>query len=112
MVEIEKKTVKISPFFDSDIIDVFSYGEETFGYSAAKIFIGEIYNYVWNLDSMYLMHVECRFLRTKQKMYRNIILGSYLIIYRITKTDIEVLRILSAHRSISKIKKTKSIKIL
>lgn len=111
MVEDEKKTVKVSRYFDSDIIDVFSYGEETFGYSAAKIFIGDIYNHVWNLDSMYLVHPECRHLPTKSKMYRNIILGSYLILYRITGSNVEVLRILSSYRSVSKTKAVRSIRI-
>ena len=111
MVENEKKPVKISRYFDSDIIDVFSYGEDTFGYSAAKIFIGDIYNRIWNLDNMYFMHPECRYLTTKSKMYRNIILGSYLIIYRITDSDVEVLRIMSSFRAINKIKAVRKIRI-
>ena len=104
MVEIEKKEVALSEVFDKDLIQVFEYGEETFGFTAAKIFIGEIYNYVWNLDSMYLSHPECRFLKTKNKIYRNIILGSYIIIYRITPARVEVLRIFNSRISIRKIR--------
>lgn len=53
MVEFERKKVKVSKQYDIDIRNIFEYGEETFGYSAAKIFIGDIYNFVWSLDNMY-----------------------------------------------------------
>ena len=75
-----------------------------FGSIAAKSFIADIYSRIWSLDLMYMLHVECRHLPTKDKRYRNIILGSYLIIYRITTESIEVLRIIHARSSIKKIK--------
>ena len=111
MAEIEKKIIKVSKQFDVDIANIFEYGEETFGYTAAKIFIGEIYNHVWNLDSMYLGYPECKHLPTKSRIYRNIILGSYLIIYRITSKQIEVLKAISSRKSITKIRGARSIKI-
>ncbi len=111
MVEIEKKEVVLSAIFDKDLTQVFDYGEETFGFSAAKIFVGEIYNYVWNLDSMYLVHPECRFLLTKGKLYRNIILGSYIIIYRITPKRTEVLRVINSRISVKKIRTTRRVKL-
>ncbi len=111
MAEVEKKAVKVSKRFDVDIALIFEYGEETFGYTAAKIFIGEIYNYVWNLDSMYLNYPECRHLPTKSHIYRNVILGSYLIIYRITPKQIEVLNVINSRMSITKIRGARSIKL-
>ena len=111
MDELEKKQVRVSKQFDVDIANIFEYGEETFGYNAARIFIGEIYNFVWGLDSMYLSHPECRHIPTKSHMYRNIILGSYLIIYRITAERIEVLKAISSRMSISRIRITRKIKV-
>ena len=111
MAEIEKKSVKVSKQFDVDIANIFVYGEDTFGYTAAKIFIGEIYNFVWNLDNMYLSYPECKYLPTKSQMYRNIILGSYLIIYRISSERIEVLKAISSRMSITKIRGARSIKL-
>jgi len=110
MAEIERKEVIISEQFDLDIISLYSYGEEVFGTTAARSFIADIYNQVLNLDGTYLIHLECRHLTTVNKRYRNIILGSYLIIYRITSKNIEVLRILHAHSSIRRIKKSRQIK--
>jgi plasmid stabilization system protein ParE len=111
MVEIESKEVRISAQFDLDIISVYSFGEAMFGQSAAKSFVADIYSKVWSLDSNYLLHVECRHLVTKDKRYRNIILGSYLIIYKINNKTIDVLRILHAHSSIKNIKRSRQIRI-
>jgi toxin ParE1/3/4 len=110
MAEIERKEVKVAKQFDHDIISLYTFGEEVFGAIAAKSFIADIYSRVWSLDSMYLLHLECRHLPTNDKRYRNIILGSYLIIYRITAERIEVLRILHSHSSIRKIKTSRQIK--
>lgn len=109
MADFKRKEVKISAQFDLDIIGLYSYGEEVFGAIAAKSFIADIYSRIWSLDLMYLLHVECRHLPTKDKRYRNIILGSYLIIYRITTDSIEVLRILHSRSSIKKIKTSRKI---
>jgi toxin ParE1/3/4 len=107
MVEVERKEVTISNQFNLDIISLYTFGEEVFGAIAAKSFIADIYSRVWSLDSMYLLHVECRHLPTIDKRYRNIILGSYLIIYKITAENVHVLRILHAHSSIKKIRDTR-----
>lgn len=110
MDEIERKEVRISEQFDLDIISLYTFGEEVFESIAAQSFIADIYSRVWSLDKMYFLHAECRHLKTKDKRYHNIILGSYLIIYRITSEHIEVLRILHSHSSIRTIKTSRQIK--
>ena len=110
MVEIERKEVKIAKQFELDINSLYTFGEEAFGAIDAKSFVADIYSRVWSLDNMYLLHVECRHLPTIDKRYRNIILGSYLIIYRIKTECVEVLRILHSHSSIRKIRTTRRIK--
>lgn len=113
MATDKRKKVVISTEFQIDIKAVFEYGEETFGFNAAKTFIAEIYMHVWNLDGQYLMFPEVRFLSTKNKKYRNIILGSYLIVYRIEKEWVEVLRIFHSSQcipqNISSVKRIKPI---
>lgn len=113
MAAIERKQVVLSTEFQLDIKAVFEYGEETFGFNAAKTFISEIYMLVWNLDYQYLMFPEVRFLTTKNKKYRNIILGSYLIIYRIELERVEILRIFHSSQCIPRnITPVKRIKLL
>ena len=111
MAEIERKEVIISEQFDLDIISLYSYGEEVFGTTAARSFIADIYNQVLNLDGTYLIHLECRHLTTVNKRYRNIILGKYLIIYRVRVNKIEVLRALHGSQNPKTIKAIKKIKI-
>lgn len=84
---------------------------ETFGIKLADSFIEEIYFRIEKLETQYLLHPECRHLETKTKIYRNIILGSYLIIYRIRANKIEVLRAFHGSRSPKIIKTVKKVKV-
>jgi plasmid stabilization system protein ParE len=110
-VEIKQKEVVRSTFYLADIQDIFEYGEVTFGEKAALFFYEDIRSIVRSLETQYLLHPECRHLETKTKMYRNIILGSYLIIYRIKAHKIEVLRAFHGSRSPKYIKAIKKITV-
>jgi len=65
---------------------------------------------VESLSTLYELYAECRFLPTKSKMYRNLFLGSYIIIYRIKPDRIEVLRAFHSSQSIRKVKSSGKIK--
>ncbi len=91
MAERERKKVRISFQFDLDIQDIYRYGNEFFGSIAAKSFIADIYSRIWSLDEMFNLHPESRFLVTKNKRYRNIILGSFLVIYRINPATVDII---------------------
>lgn len=110
-MEIAEKKVVKSDYYYQDIQAIFEYGEATFGENAALSFFEELLNVTSNLDLSYLLHPECRHLVTKTKKYRNIIFGSYLIIYRITPARVEVLRAFHGSRSPKVIKKSRTIKI-
>ncbi|TRX40360.1 type II toxin-antitoxin system RelE/ParE family toxin [Flavobacterium restrictum] len=110
-MEITKKKVVKSVFYYKDIQDIFEYGEATFGEKAAISFFEELLLITANVETHYLLHPECRHLETKTKKYRNIIFGSYLIIYRITPHRIEVLRAFHGSRSPKSIKESRKIKV-
>ena len=111
-MESRKKEVITSyPFDNIDLLDIYEYGEATFGEKLASSFINEIYYYIEKLETEYLLHPECRHLETKTKIYRNIILGSYLIIYRIRAHRIEVLRAFHGSRSPKTIKTVRKVKV-
>ena len=111
MAEILAKEVVLTTLAQADIKAVFEYGAETFGFIAAKAFVAEVYMSIWGLDYQYNMHPECRFLPTKSKMYRNIIQGNYLIIYRISPNRAEVLRVFNSRVSIRKIRTIRGAKV-
>ena len=110
-MEAKQKEVVRSSFYLYDIQDIFEYGEATFGEKAAIYFYQEIKSIVKRLETEYLLHPECRHLETKTKIYRNIIQGSYLIIYRIRTNRIEVLRVFHGSHSPKILKTVKKIKI-
>src|SRR5450759_4158058 len=111
MAEILAKEVVLTILAQAVIKTVFEYGAETFGFIAAKAFVAEVYMSIWGLDYQYNMHPECRFLPTKSEMYRNIIQGNYLIIYRISPNRVEVLRVFNSRVSITKIRTARRAKI-
>ena len=96
--------------FFVDLTEIYSYGFETFGIKTADAFTDDILFRTERLTQDYDIYPECRHLETKSAMYRNIILGKYLIIYRIKVERVEILTILHGSRSISKIKRARGIK--
>ena len=110
---MEKKVRKVvySRIFRKNLQDVYEYGVSTFGENAAAYFLDEVIEQTLKLNFSFFTHPECRHLRTKSKMYRNIIIGSYLIIYRITDIRIEVLSIIHGSRRPSYIKNIRSINL-
>lgn len=111
MEEEKKLPVKVSEAFNFDLDDIYKFGVDTFGIRQAELYENEIWKLVENLSSNWPFFSECRHLPTKSKMYRWIILESHLIIYRITDTEIQVLRIVHSRKSIAKIKASRSVKL-
>jgi toxin ParE1/3/4 len=111
-MEKENLEVVTSKIFDFvDLPSIHEYGRVTFGLKSADYFIDEIYLNLQELGKNPYLLPECRHLVTKSKKYRNIILGSYLIIYRITYNKIEVLRAFHGSRSPKIIMQTKNLKL-
>jgi len=110
-METQERPVILSPIAENDIQDIYLYGVETFGKNAAEIYKAELIFMIRALKNLYEIHKECAFIQTKSRMYRNIIFGSYRVIYRITPKQIEVLRAISSKMSITKIRSARRIKI-
>lgn len=110
-MENRKKEVVGSTFYYDDLQDIYEYGNATFGLRLADSFFDSMIDDVEKLETQYLLHPECRHLETKSKIYRNIVIGSYLIIYRITLNRVEVLRAFHGSRSPKTIKSSRKIKL-
>lgn len=109
MEKVIKKVVYSAIFYE-DLKAIYLYGVETFGVIVAEILQDQILNHTTGLYLQYYLNPECRHLETKTRIYRNIILGKYLIIYRIRANKIEVLRALHGSQSPKVIKAIKKIK--
>ena len=106
---ISCKPYDISNQFHNSREQIFEYGLEVFGYFQAVKYDQKIKQSICTLSEFYTAYPECRHLSTKSRMYRNIILDSHLIIYRITSKRIEVLDIIHSASSIRKIRGVRSI---
>ena len=108
---ISHKSHDVSNQFHNSRAQIFEYGLETFGYFQAIKYDQKIEKSLFTLSNYYTVYPECRHLPTKSRMYRNIILDSHLIIYRITNARIEVLDIVHSASRIRRIRQTRSIRI-
>jgi plasmid stabilization system protein ParE len=88
---------------------IYNYTLDMFGYSQAERYYDKIGKALSTLTYFYPVYPECRYLVTKSRMYRNIILDAHLIIYRITEERIEVLDIIHSASSIRKIRGVRNI---
>lgn len=105
------KKVAYSDAFYKDLQDIYAYGSETFGEEMGDLFQEKLLHSTFGLSYMFLVHPECRQLLTKNQIYRNIILGRYLIIYRVKASKVEVLRAIHSSQNPETIKAIKKIKI-
>lgn len=110
---MEKRIKKIiySSVYYEESERVYLYGVEIFGDVLSDLFFARLQSIIDELEYQYNLHPECKHLPTKGKIYRNIIFGKYIVIYRITPERIEVLTLLHTSRSITKIKTARSIKL-
>ncbi|WP_289172626.1 type II toxin-antitoxin system RelE/ParE family toxin [uncultured Parabacteroides sp.] len=83
----QKQVITSSLFWES-YDNVYVQGLDLFGFYQAELYANKIKSILYELDQTYPYYPECRHLTTKSRMYRNIILDSHLIIYRITEERI------------------------
>lgn len=112
MEKESREVVTSKPFDFIDLPSIHEYGSATFGLKLADCFVAEIYLLIEDLSTNYLLHPECRHVATKTKKYRNIIFGSYLIIYRITPARVEVLRAFHGSRSRKSLKNQEQLELI
>ena len=111
MEGIKEKVVVFSLQYVIDTNNIYNYSIEVFGGNQAQKYEAIIDKITTELALSYWMYPECRFLPTIGHLYRNVILESHLIIYRVKTERIEVLRVIHSQSSISRIRSVRKIKI-
>lgn len=109
-MERKERKIVLSAFVYNDLAEIHKFGLDTFGENLASHLLKDIYQQINELNLYYLIHPECRHLPTKTHIYRNIIFGNYLIIFRVKSEKIEVLRAIRGNLNPAKIKSIKKIK--
>ena len=108
---ISRKPVEVSDEFKVSRTHIYDYSFDVFGQVQAERYLQKIEKALNSLSDFYMAYSECRYLATKSRKYRNIILDAHLIIYRITSERIEVLDIIHSASSIGKIRSTRKIRL-
>jgi len=88
------------PAYHISLKNVLEYSVDTFGKRVADDFKSEIRQKIERLRTMPNMCAMCRFIDSSEtKVYRNIIVRSYLIIYSVTDTQVTVIDIIHSSTS-------------
>ena len=80
--------IAITPHALLTVHTEFTYLKEFATERAARKFKNGFVEKVDSILPQYLAYPECRFLPTKNNIYRNIIWGNYLIIYKVLKKEV------------------------
>lgn len=88
----------------------FNYLKEFASEKVAQQFKTKFVEQVESILPFYLSHPECRFIPTKNKIYRNIVWGNFLLVYKILKNEILVLGIFHSKQHPKKLKSYRKIK--
>ena len=87
----EKKELIIREKAAEDLVEQIRYYVEAGAFDFATELHEKFYDQIRNILPDYLRFPECRFLLTKKKIYRNIVWGHYLIVFKIKPATIEIL---------------------
>ncbi len=88
----------------------FEWLKENASVKAAYKFRDEFQQQIENILPSYLANPECRFLPTPNHIYRNVIWGNYLIVYKIRSKEILVLGIFHTKQNPNKLKSYRRVK--
>jgi hypothetical protein len=76
----------------------------------AEEFRLDFFKKIYSIVPFYKSFSECRFLRTKKKIYRNVVWKNYLIVFKIKLGLIEILTLFHTKQNPKRLKKLRHIK--
>ncbi|HKR05516.1 MAG TPA: hypothetical protein VJY62_12850 [Bacteroidia bacterium] len=76
----------------------------------AEEFRLDFFKKIYSIVPFYKSFPECRFLRTKKKIYRNVVWENYLIVFKIKPELIEILTLFHTKQNPKRLKKLRRIK--
>ena len=89
-----QKALIISPQYTQKLLEIANYGYELFGAKVSDNFIAKIENKVVALPKMPEIHPKNRFIEsTEKKVFRNILVDKYAVLYSVTARAICVITI-------------------
>ncbi len=93
-----------------DVLNQYLFFAEEYSVQYAETFLSGFIEQVENILPFVWAFPECRFLPTKNHIYRNIVWENHLIIYKIVKFEIWVVGVFYAKQNPKKLKQYKRVK--
>ena len=93
-----------------DVKNQYEYFSENYSEKYAERFLEEFIEQTERILPFVWVYPECLFLPTKNHIYRNIVWGNYLIIYKILKKQIWVVGLFHTKQNPQKIKSYRRVK--
>ena len=88
------KNIIIQPQFDIQLTKILEFGIERFGVKVAHDFYKNVMNRIIGLPVMPHIHPKNRFIQsTEKKIFRNILIEKYAVLYSVTARTIRVITI-------------------
>ncbi|HXH19042.1 MAG TPA: type II toxin-antitoxin system RelE/ParE family toxin [Chitinophagales bacterium] len=107
---MEEFEIVIKEYALDQLQQEYYYYAENYSLDYAEKFRLEFFKRVSKILPLHLSHPECRFLPTKNHIYRNIVWGNYLIVYKVKKKVIEVLCLFHSKQNPKKLKRLRRLK--
>ena|ERR1019366_3254808 len=107
---MEIKPITITTHAIDTLLSEFEYLKASVSVEYAQNFRNEFIRKTDGINPNYFSYPECRFLPTKNKIYRNIIWGDYLIVFKVLAKEILVLGIFHTKQNPGKLKSYRRIK--
>ena len=76
-----KKEIKLTVIFRKHLECFFGYGVETFGEIQSLEYVRHIYALVADLEKWYTLYPACRYLKTKDRIYRRISYWIHILLF-------------------------------
>lgn len=105
----QKKKLVIKQYALNQLSEHFNYYKTNYSLRYAKSFSEEFIDVVENILPNYNRFPECRFLTTKNKIYRNIVWKKFLIVFKIQDDSIEILSLFHAKQNPVRLKKLRRV---
>jgi hypothetical protein len=87
----------------------YTYYKKEYSLSYAEEFRVSFFDRIIAISPFYKSFPECRFLRTKNKTYRNVIWNNYLIVFRVKTDCIEILSLFHTKKNPKALKRLRRV---
>ncbi len=93
-----------------DVLNQYTYYAENYSVRYAEKFLNGFIKQVETILPFAWGYPECRFLPTKNHIYRNIVWGNHLIVYKILKKEIWIVGVFHTKQNPDKLKLYRKVK--